>query len=455
MYLNDLETLENIFDSIVALEDDPLIMDDDMLTDFIETTLEQIYEYVNENPTLISDPEFHSICVNEIRGLCLTQFEEQILLNELYEEELYNYIDEAFEIFYSSIFPRRSFDSSIIITTPNITVVSDKIQHLLNQPQHVQRSPEWYTFRHNLITASNAHKIFDSICSQNQLIYEKCQPIPIIANIPDKEVNVNSTLHWGQKYEPLSVMVYEDKYNTEIKEFGCIKHTNYDFLGASPDGINVKIDSPRYGRMLEVKNIVNRVIDGVPKKEYWIQMQLQLEICNLDECDFLETKFVEYENETDFMNDGNDFLKSKIGETKGIIMYFSKNSGVPVYIYKPLHMDKSEFDIWEAEQMSIYSDMEWIKNIHWKLEKYSCVLVLRNNMWFKSNISEIQKLWNTIINERISGYEHRAPTRKQKKEEIDTNCLLSINKDTGKVEIVQYKIITETLEESQSNYYAL
>jgi hypothetical protein len=96
--------------------------------------------------------------------------------------------------------------------------------------------------------------------------------------------------------------------------------------------------------------------------------------------------------------------------------------------------------------MSIYSDMDWIKNIHWKLEKYSCVLVLRNTMWFKSNISEIQKLWNTIINERIRGYEHRAPTRKQKKEEVDTNCLLTINKDTGKVEIVQYKIITETLE---------
>jgi hypothetical protein len=103
MYLDDLETLENIIDSIVALEDDPLIMDDNMLTDFIETTLEQIYEYVNENPTLISDPEFHSICVNEIRVLCLTQFEEQILLNDVYEEELYNYIDEALEIFSSSV----------------------------------------------------------------------------------------------------------------------------------------------------------------------------------------------------------------------------------------------------------------------------------------------------------------------------------------------------------------
>lgn len=67
-------------------------------------------------------------------------------------------------------------------------------------------------------------------------------------------------------------------------------------MGASPDGINVDVNSERYGRMLEIKNIVNREINGIPKKEYWVQMQMQMEVCDLDECDFLETKFVEYEN---------------------------------------------------------------------------------------------------------------------------------------------------------------
>ena len=45
--------------------------------------------------------------------------------------------------------------------------------------------------------------------------------------------------------------------------------------------------------MLEIKNIVNREINGIPKKEYWIQMQLQMEVCDLGECDFLETRFKE------------------------------------------------------------------------------------------------------------------------------------------------------------------
>ena len=40
------------------------------------------------------------------------------------------------------------------------------------------------------------------------------------------------------------------------------------------------------GRMLEVKNMYNRDINGIPKEEYWIQMQIQLETCNLECCDF-------------------------------------------------------------------------------------------------------------------------------------------------------------------------
>jgi hypothetical protein len=45
--------------------------------------------------------------------------------------------------------------------------------------------------------------------------------------------------------------------------------------------------------MLEIKNISNRIIDGIPKEEYWVQMQIQMETCDLDECDFVETRFKE------------------------------------------------------------------------------------------------------------------------------------------------------------------
>ena len=49
--------------------------------------------------------------------------------------------------------------------------------------------------------------------------------------------------------------------------------------------------------MVEIKNIVNREISGRPSEAYWIQMQLQMECCNIDVCDFVETRFKEYETE--------------------------------------------------------------------------------------------------------------------------------------------------------------
>lgn len=175
-------------------------------------------------------------------------------------------------------------------------------------------------------------------------------------------VNIKTPFHWGQKYEPLSVMLYENMYNTKVADFGCIQHDKYKFLGASPDGINVDMSSERYGRMLEIKNIVNREINGIPKKEYWIQMQMQMEVCDLNECDFLETKFVEYENANAFFNELPLDNNKSVLNTKGLILYFHHSKEAkPFYIYKPLNIVKKD-DIlkWEEDTIELYQIPEKI-----------------------------------------------------------------------------------------------
>ena len=69
-----------------------------------------------------------------------------------------------------------------------------------------------------------------------------------------------------------------------------------------------------YGRMIEIKNVVSREITGIPKMEYWIQMQLQMEVCDLNECDFLETKFIQYSNEEEYREDNEIEYKGIINE---------------------------------------------------------------------------------------------------------------------------------------------
>jgi len=396
-----------------------------------------MYEYVEENPRDVSEPDFHDAMIESIKELYSPMILPEIYIGSLDRDKIHDdfddLIDIAADLFYKQIMPCRSFPSTFVRQLPTsekLAFLKNKLDYLAAKPQPEQRTDEWYKFRHNLITASNAFKAFENANTQNQLIYEKCQPLSAQGD-KFSYVNVDTPFHWGQKYEPVSVMYYENEYNTRVGDFGCIQHDQFSFLGASPDGINNDLSRPsRFGRMLEIKNIVNREIDGIPKKEYWIQMQLQMETCGLDECDFLETRFQEYESEADYFLDGNNFTTTVKGEWKGVIMYFSTPEGRPYYVYKPLTMDTEEFEKWSESKMDELCEastdengikkmgMCWIKNIFWHLEEVSCVLVLRNKMWFKNNIEQLERIWRTIEKERSSGdFLHRAPNKRSKKVE--------------------------------------
>jgi len=468
--IKDLTDLENILESLV-FEDEilPNILDEKNSLDLIESALYLMEDYINENPTAISEPGFECEMLEDVKELFYIQFENEILEYNWLEDDLDELLEEAHKIFITTFYPERSIannnnhtnfeksENNQIDNNDKIKKLLLIIDHIKQKPQPQQRTDEWYSFRHNLITASNAYKCFESQSTINQLIYEKCQPLKRLDDDKGMMVNINTPFHWGQKYEPVSVMIYEYLYNTKVDDFGCVKHDHYPFLGASPDGINIDMHSERFGRMLEIKNIVNREINGIPKKEYWVQMQLQMEVCNLDECDFLETKFVEYETANQFFkdfetendanaanaanaaNDANDTTTTNLHK-KGVIIYFHNTVGAkPFYVYKPLDIVKTE-DIlkWEEEIIDKYqtnhNNMIYIKSIYWKLEKLSCVLVLRNKTWFNNNIQAIENVWNIIEKERVTGYEHRAPVKKIRKNSLgsssdieSTGCLIKIN----------------------------
>ena len=238
---------------------------------------------------------------------------------------------------------------------------------------------------------------------------------------------------WGVKYEPVSVMIYEHKYHTVVKnDYGCIPHCQYSFIGASPDGINVGYERnpEKYGRMLEIKNIFNRDIDGIPIEDYWIQMQIQMECCNLMECDFLETRFKEYLHESEFyLDDLKDY--------RGVILFFlpreterslcvmdshTETKTVsetisPIFQYMPLYvqLDKDSVEQWIREKTEELQEKYLLyEKIYWYLDEMSCVLVKRNSLWFENALPTIKNAWDIVEKERDDGYEHRAPQKKRK-----------------------------------------
>jgi putative phage-type endonuclease len=326
-------------------------------------------------------------------------------------------------LIFKIIVPKRSYKDNLIIYVKQqnkLDLLNYKIEYLKNVYQPEQRTNEWYLFRHNVITASNIWKAFQSEKSFNQLILEKCKPINV-----DKYnyVNEQSPMHWGQKYEHVSIQYYEYKYNTLVDEFGCIPHKDFTYLAASPDGINTKNDSPLYGRMLEIKNIFNRIINGNPKFEYWIQMQIQMEVCDLNECDFLETRFLEYDNEEEFLNDyyvdidssgnfKNNIMMTKDYKYKGMIIAFIIDNK-PFYLYSPFACNYDELLLWESDILLLYKDHEFFKNIYYRLDEISCVLVLRNKHWFNCALPIIQDLWQNI---------NETKNDKSKLENLENKC---------------------------------
>jgi putative phage-type endonuclease len=272
------------------------------------------------------------------------------------------------------------------------------LEGLAQEEQAPQRSDEWYAQRHQMITASSAHKALGTTCSKNSLICEKCAP--------HQQTGGGGACAWGVKYEPLSVRYYEHVNGARIQEYGCKQHPVHAFLGASPDGINVCSESPLYGRMLEIKNPYTRVPTGVPKKEYWVQMQLQMEVFGLNQCDFLETKFHEYSSHAEFAADGA-FERSADGKIKGVIVSCLDNETHAAH-YSPFGCSEAAYEEWRLTLPG-----EWVLNTYWKLDQVFCTLVERNPAWFEAALPQFVAIWQSIEAAKINGWEQYLPKKKK------------------------------------------
>jgi putative phage-type endonuclease len=388
-------------------------LSEEEISDITSDVLEKIDSYMINEIISLSSPNFYKNMIDHVSEsvfenwlaleLCKDTDEDYTEIVEFVEKQVDFYLD------FSEI-PKRSGGYSIDLNTGDFYIINEKIQKLQNIPQPAQKTNEWYTFRYGLISASNLWKVFGSESQRNSLIYEKCQPITMNDYT---RFSTDTAMHWGNKYEPLTVMIYEQMFNTKVGEFGCIQHPKYSYIGASPDGINIDPLNQRFGRMLEIKNIVNRHITGIPKEEYWVQTQIQMEVCDLDECDFMETRFLEYQNADTFYQDTER-------EYRGIILHFIerelKVGSMPIYKYMPLDiaLDKETIDSWieNIREDAREEKLLLFNTIYWYLEEYSCVLIQRNRFWFNSALNKIEDVWRIIEKERVEGFEHRSSKKK-------------------------------------------
>jgi hypothetical protein len=161
------------------------------------------------------------------------------------------------------------------------------------------------------------------------------------------------------------------------------------YFGASPDGIS---DT---GIMLEIKCPYKRKIEsgGEVPKQYYYQIQGQLEVCGLKECDYFECQFQLYNTIDEFYNSYGD------NKIKGVIIEIPSNSGGSYYKYSPIIMgNNKEVSLEEIKQwVDNNTNEEFIDIKFWYLHTYNLQRVSLDKDFVDEKLKELKSVWDKIL----------------------------------------------------------
>jgi putative phage-type endonuclease len=272
-----------------------------------------------------------------------------------------------------------------------------RVKQLQKRPQPQQRTSEWFEQRQTKITASEAASCLfksEKVCkkyietfkltnfklNENECVnpYESREDYIIKKCSAFYGENVfRDTPHtlWGKKYEEVATRLYRKLHNTKVIEFGLLNHSRLKWLAASPDGITED------GIMLEIKCPKSRKIDvQAPTLYYYIQMQIQLECTNLDQCDFLECEIKECENEEEWIN-----YQLQENQFKGIVLGTQDN-----YIYPPDPLNSDDdYLLWKNENNELLPS-------YYIITKYNIMHIKRDREWFELNKKDMKDVWEIV-----------------------------------------------------------
>ena len=416
----------------------PFIMD---ITEIEEDTIADIIEDIED------------ILFESYSDIGMEEDEIYLIIEEL-EEYLNEYITiiECLSKCYDKIIDE---DTKCCRVTEEVDI-DKSIKRIETYKGGLQRTIEWYKVRFNMLTASIANSVLNVNVSKRRGLsvirdkiimpeslnttYNKYNPNAYgfiddddfpntpsspepssqqisISNIPS---NPDASYVRGTRYEPIIRNLYSKlNDNVEIGEYECIPHPTYSFIGASPDGII--LNGKNKGTMLEIKcpQPESAIKDGkTVRPEYWDQIQVQLNVCDLMECNYIRA--VVYDSDT--INGIKDIIKTQeqqkqIDGTTPKLLTFGTvwMDGITgEYVYeKPNTFVKNE-DIYVKPKTEALFIRHYII-----MERDWLVLnVKRNKEWFeKIYVPQATYVWNEILEARKNPIEwmEKYPKNQRKK----------------------------------------
>lgn len=363
------------------------------------------------------------------------------------------------------------------IKSNQITNIDDRVIKLLeiNSKMPEQRTLPWYEFRKSRLTASPAAAYLlitdyeynlseqNIICLDTQGTKLKKEWIgkkhcscfngykhEIRQQVAPDPWTTSAFMEHGVKYESIIRDIYEATENKKVLEFGIMPHSTISWLAASPDGICT------CGTMVEIKAPSRDSLTKQTILQYWIQMQLQMECCDLEECDFVEGIIREYKDVYEYYDDKYynedgefEYYLNSQGCPKGIVINIIHTNTKGIiekrqYAYPPAMTfnNKEEEDAWiiywirnkvnekhdNAYKWLVTNSSESKENnsirfmlTYYYVEKWEVQRIKRDRKWFELRKGDLLDTWNIILKYRAEGLpdEFKKKTRKQ----YDTSIL--------------------------------
>lgn len=267
-----------------------------------------------------------------------------------------------------------------------------QLEQLKASPGAKQRSPEWYKLREGRLTASDLAQSIGKgkFGSRSALVQKKAWPdlAPFYTS---------AAMRWGTMCEPVALQCYQAKHDcVGVFEFGLIPHPTMATFGASPDGIT------DLGVMVELKCPSRRKIEpGQVPEQYMLQIQGQLEVCDLEECDYVECNIEHIKTQAEYEAiDARDHthFHGAIVEVRG---------AEEPFLYSPASAVPDATTDWVEAAIQ---DQDVAGIFYWRLKEINVVRVKRDRAQWATLAPQIERFWADVQAARLT----EPPTKKKR-----------------------------------------
>jgi hypothetical protein len=203
-------------------------------------------------------------------------------------------------------------------------------------------------------------------------------------------------MEWGKMMEAMALRMHTARHaDITVYEFGLVPHPQLSCFGASPDGIS------ELGVMIEIKCPYTREIkkDYIPDY-YELQMQGQMAVCGLTDCDYIECKISQH---TSFEAYAQAARRTEYVSDHGIVVVENGE-----YMYSGVGMSPNEAHEWATAKATTIK----AKVVMWSLDVIQIQRVkFDSERWEKQVVPKVQQFWEDVLKARANKSNVSPPKR--------------------------------------------